>query len=164
MLRIIAILFCFLTTASFAQSKEDACKGFEHHQLDFLMGEWIAYDSLGKKKAHHSIQRLAGTCVIQDEWRGTTSSGTGYFYFEKEDSTWRQVWIKDAGVTIEYVGQFDRDELLMVSLPLEDEPNTWYILSILSLPSSQVAVKRTQRNTDGSFTLVESHVYRRLTN
>jgi hypothetical protein len=164
-LRTIVIILSLTSVCTLAQSIEDKCTDPVYHQLDFLLGDWIAYDSQGKKQAQHTIQRLDRTCVIQDGWRSSSSTGNGYFYFEPADSTWNHIWMDKRGSTIVYSGQFDGNELLMISKPDEDKQlNHWYILSISYLPNHQLSVRKSLREEDGDVSLLEFHIYRKFNN
>jgi hypothetical protein len=164
-LRTIVIILSLTSVCTLAQSIEDKCTDPVYHQLDFLLGDWIAYDSQGKKQAQHTIQRLDRTCVIQDGWRSSSSTGNGYFYFEPSDSTWNHIWMDNRGTTLVYSGQFDGTELLMISIPQDEvQTNEWYILSISFSPNQELAISKSLRKENGDLSVVESHIYRRLNN
>ena len=93
--------------ASSAQDGGPACTGEEYRQLDFWLGEWDAEVDTGggvMARAHNSITRGLGGCVIVEQFRlpagdsgGGDFIGSSYSIYDRLSRSWRQMWVDNAG-------------------------------------------------------------------
>jgi hypothetical protein len=87
------------------------CSAAEHRQLDFWVGEWEAETQApdgSTVTATNSITRDFGACVIREHFRlprgnpdGSEFVGGSYSIYDRPTSSWRQMWVDNAG------GMFD---------------------------------------------------------
>jgi hypothetical protein len=110
--KLFAFMFCMATFGLNAQNEtiadevtnDCACCSEKYGQFDFWEGEWMVFDTLGTAIGSNSIIKLQDNCVMQENWRSMTSTGTSFNYFDKKDGLWHQNWIDNSGGTLNLSG------------------------------------------------------------
>ena len=101
-----------LRTLEFARGKYQAekmtqrCKGTEHRQFDFWLGDWQVYVN-GQRGGANRIAATPSGCVNVENWvaRGL-SPGLSFNFYDGGKKQWRQVWVAPGGV-LRLAGTFD---------------------------------------------------------
>lgn len=77
-----------------------------HHRLDFWLGEWDVFDSVGVRYAKQRVYAAADRCAVVAEWAGPVGDkGLGISALDGKTGEWRQVYVSNqvptrAGVVI----------------------------------------------------------------
>jgi hypothetical protein len=79
----------------------------ENHQFDFWIGEWDVMNPQGQQAGTNSIQQIVDGCVIFENWTGTGGfSGKSFNFYDAGKKKWRQLWIGNNGVPIDFEGEY----------------------------------------------------------
>lgn len=84
------------------------CSRPEFRQFDFWVGEWEAFGIKGNKAGDSKISIILDSCVILEEWTGTSNQGftyTGKSFNSYNSATkqWQQTWTDNTGNTTEFL-------------------------------------------------------------
>lgn len=96
-------------------TNECACCTTDHGQFDFWIGEWNVYDTIGNLVGENTITSIQDHCVIEENWKSKSGTGTSYNYYDKADSTWNQVWIDNKGRPLVLKGRLDDGKMILRS-------------------------------------------------
>jgi hypothetical protein len=111
-------LILLLTTIPFvargqqtaAQPAAGPCERPPHyHQFDFWLGEWDVKESsaeTGPTVGASKIEKLVGSCIIQENWESPGFSGKSWNFYDVGLSKWRQIWIDITGRRAEFSGEY----------------------------------------------------------
>ena len=113
-----ALLF-YITTAKAQDSC--ACCSADHKAFDFWIGDWDVFDTTGKKIGQNSIEKIEDGCLLNEQWKSPFSTGRSYNYFNRNDSTWNQVWMDNAGNPLVLKGGFENGSMVMYTEPYTDK-------------------------------------------
>ena len=82
------------------------CASPEYRQFDFWIGDWVVERPDGKLAGSNRIERVAGSCGLQETWTAATGDGTGRSLnaYSAEDGKWHQVWVGSAGLLMHLTG------------------------------------------------------------
>jgi hypothetical protein len=76
----------------------------EVHQFDFWVGEWDV-EVGGRIVARSRIERIAGTCIIQENWMPFGGGqGKSWNFYNQASGQWEQVWVTGTGGVLEVAG------------------------------------------------------------
>lgn len=114
---ILVSVLCLLASITIAQdSKSCACCTDNHSGFDFWEGDWNVFDTLGNQIGQNTIIKLEDNCILQETWRGGSgSNGSSYNYFNRQDSTWNQLWIDNSGNQLILKGHASENKMTMES-------------------------------------------------
>ena len=103
-----------LTTLSFAQSKP--CSSPEHHQFDFWIGDWDAFD-VGNDKtpsAHVHVDRILDGCVLREDYQGADGhKGQSFTIYDAPRKLWHQSWVTNRGELLVIEGKLEGDQIVL---------------------------------------------------
>jgi tetratricopeptide (TPR) repeat protein len=91
------------------------CQRFpEYRQLDFWVGEWDVFNPTGQLVGKSSIQLIEGDCVIQENYTSLAAaySGKSFNIYDNSEKRWKQFWVDNTGVVLEFSGTFAKDALV----------------------------------------------------
>jgi hypothetical protein len=91
------------------------CCEDEYNQFNFWLGEWQVYDTTGILVGENSISPVQDHCVLVENWKSKSGTGTSYNYYNKADSTWNQVWIDNKGRPLVLKGKFSDGKMILRS-------------------------------------------------
>ncbi|MEX0893901.1 MAG: DUF4440 domain-containing protein [Gemmatimonadota bacterium] len=78
----------------------ERCRGPEHRQFDFWLGNWAVSDSAGQILGHNEITRVADGCGLYENWRGARGEGgVSVNTYDPALRRWTQRWV-GAGSTL----------------------------------------------------------------
>jgi len=81
------------------------CAGPEHRQFDFWVGEWNVTLPDGKPAGTNRIERIAGSCGLQETWTAASGGdGRSLNGYVAQDGRWHQIWLGSGGLWMELVG------------------------------------------------------------
>jgi hypothetical protein len=88
----------------------------EFRQFDFWIGEWEAKNPQGLVGGTSSIQLILGTCIIFENWTGTSgTNGKSFNIYDASDKKWHQTWVDDKGTFTHYVGGIQNGSMVLVA-------------------------------------------------
>ncbi len=79
-----------------------------YRDFDFWIGSWDVFDASNNNKVgSNTISRLAGGCLLLEQWQGVLgNTGTSMNFHDPLQGSWRQVW-QSEGMFIDYQGGLD---------------------------------------------------------
>ena len=142
---VIVIVIVLFIQNIMAQQDEVKCQccsepyGF----FDFWIGDWTVYDVKGNVVGNNIIEKQYDNCVLQEKWTSTGKNrGTSYNYYNISDKTWNQLWVDNAGFSLELKGHYEEGKMILKSEIIESEKGKYY---------NQITW---HKNADGSVTQV----------
>jgi hypothetical protein len=88
----------------------------QFRQFDFWIGEWEAKNPQGLVGGTSSIQLILGTCIIYENWTGTSgTNGKSFNIYDTTDKKWHQTWVDDKGTFAHYIGGFVNGRMVLVA-------------------------------------------------
>ena len=96
--------------AAQAPAQGPNCRGSEHQQLDFWIGEWTVFNTADNVEyASSRIVPVMGGCGIQENYAspaapGGAYYGTSYSGFDRKDGRWHQMYVDVNGNVTWYSG------------------------------------------------------------
>ena len=98
-MKVLKLLILLLVLSFSASAQSDCpCCTVEYRSFDFWVGDWTVYDTNGQVVGYNHVEKLESGCLISENWKGVRgSSGRSYNYFNRQDSTWNQVWVDSRG-------------------------------------------------------------------
>jgi hypothetical protein len=121
MKKLIAVLLITLFAAqgTWSQTGKIPCNDSIYHQFDFWVGEWDVFGLNGKKAGDSRIERILGTCIIEENWKsaainqGFQYEGKSFNTFNKATENWQQYWVDNAGGVTDYTaGHYDDGKMI----------------------------------------------------
>lgn len=107
-----------IALAQESQSEEqmpivEACRGPEHRQFDFWLGDYEVTNKVGAVVGNNRITRVSGGCGLQESWRGSSGTeGTSLNWFDPQNGHWNQVWV-GSGVYLRLVGGLENGNMVL---------------------------------------------------
>jgi tetratricopeptide (TPR) repeat protein len=80
-----------------------------YRQFDFWVGDWDVFSPNGRKQGSNSIQKVAGGCVLLENWTSASGPYTGKSinYYDPLKKKWVQRWADSSGAIIPTEGEFE---------------------------------------------------------
>ena len=102
------LVFSSLVAVANAQTTKLPCGKPEFRQFDFWIGEWEAFGLKGAKAGDSKISVILDSCVILEEWTGTSNQGFAYTgksfnSYNAASKQWQQTWVDNTGNTTEFL-------------------------------------------------------------
>ena len=91
------------------------CSSAQHHQFDFVVGNWLIRDSSGHASGTVTVSREYGGCVLIERWRGVGNAGEGLgvIGYQPGSQTWHRDFIDDGRFVLALDGQRDGAAMVM---------------------------------------------------
>jgi hypothetical protein len=104
-----------LYSLSYGQSQSPTCFCCTeaHQQFDFWIGTWEVFDTTGTLIGENTILPVQDHCILQENWKSRTTTGSSYNYFDASDSSWNQVWMDNRGNPLVLKGAFKGGKMIM---------------------------------------------------
>jgi hypothetical protein len=129
MIRFTAV-FLMLFAVHFVQSQTQKapCDTNKHNEFNFWVGDWNVYDTQGKLIGTNNILKMHSNCVMQENWVSKTSAsrGTSYNYVNLGDNTWNQLWVDNAGFSLELKGNLENGSMVLKSDVIKNKQGEYY--------------------------------------
>lgn len=111
------IMMLFFNSFLFSQpvDKKCNCCKEEYKQFDFWLGEWEVYNLKGFKVGENLIVSIQDHCLIQENWKSDSLTGTSYNFFDSKDKTWNQIYIDNLGTVLQLKGTFQNNKIILRS-------------------------------------------------
>jgi len=88
------------------------CQSIDHQAFDFWIGEWEVRLPNGQLAGHNSIRKIHGNCVVEENWTGVgVSRGSSVNHFDPNTKKWKQKWLDNSGLNLEFIGEIKDDAL-----------------------------------------------------
>lgn len=124
---LIIVLFFMQNLAAQQEKKQCPCCSEAHNSFDFWIGDWTVYDVNGKIVGHNTIKKQYDNCVLQEKWTSTGKNrGTSYNYYDKNDSTWNQVWVDNSGFSLVLKGNYSEGKMILKSKLIDGQKGKYY--------------------------------------
>ena len=92
------------------------CASAAHHQLDFWIGDWDAYevDEHDKLVARNRVDPILGGCVLHELYEQNDGLvGESYSIYDAARRVWHQTWVTNRGLLLVLEGRFDGGHLVL---------------------------------------------------
>jgi hypothetical protein len=125
------------------------CSSAQHHQFDFVVGNWLVRDSLGHVSGTVTVSREYSGCVLIERWRGVGNAGEGLgvIGYRPASKTWHRDFIDEGGFVLAFDGR--RDDAAMVMTGKEYRPDVVRMHRVTWTPKTNGSVEeRWQTSTD----------------
>ncbi len=118
-----ACLIFFCSTLFFVQAQPPAFQkpcavNPVYRFFDFWIGDWEAFSPDGKKAGDSKIELILDSCVILENWTGTSNGYAGKSMNTYNSSTgmWQQTWIDNKGGMTEYVNSsWEKNKMIITT-------------------------------------------------
>jgi len=107
-------LVLLLTTLAAAQSKP--CTTPEHHQFDFWVGDWDAFDFGNDEtpSAHVRVDRILDGCVLREDYQDPSGTkGQSFTIYDVPRKLWHQSWVTNRGNLLVIEGRLEGDQIVL---------------------------------------------------
>lgn len=132
----------------------------EFRQFDFWIGEWEAKNPQGLTGGTSSIQLILGTCIIFENWTGTSgTNGKSFNIYNTADKKWHQTWVDDKGTFTHYVGGIENGSMVLVADTIINGQKGLAKMTFTKMPDSSVR-QHGENSTDGGKTWTTSFDFR----
>ncbi len=137
-------LYLAVSIPAVGQQTNCPCCTPQHTAFDFWVGDWNVYDTLGNQIGENLITKLENGCIVNENWKGAAGgSGKSYNYYNRNDSTWNQVWVASNGNSLVLKGHAEAGKMTLLSEWQEGNRVPWYANRVTW-----------SRNPDGSVTQI----------
>jgi hypothetical protein len=98
-----------------AEPLDAQCSSAQHHQFDFVVGNWLVRDSAGRAIGTVTVSHEYGGCVLIERWHGAANSGEGLgvIGYQLESKTWHRDYIDPTGFVSSIDGRLDGATMVM---------------------------------------------------
>lgn len=88
------------------QQPPPGCKGAEHRQFDFWVGDWVV--TAGKDTAGtNNVTLEESGCIVHEHWIGSKGgTGQSFNFYDRIDRKWHQIWIDNNGMVLRLSGDY----------------------------------------------------------
>jgi hypothetical protein len=128
---------------------DESCATAQHHQFDFVIGNWLVRDSAGRAIGTATVSKGYGGCVLLETWHGVGSTGEslGVIGYQPESRRWHRDFLDPGGVVLTLDGH--RDGAAMVMTGKDYRPDGVWMHRVAWSPRSDGAVEeRWQTSAD----------------
>jgi hypothetical protein len=110
----VALLTAAMVSAA-ESHPDDSCASAQHHELDFVLGNWLVRDSSGQAIGTATISKGYGGCVLIETWRGVGKVGEslGVIGYQPENRRWHRDFLDPGGVVLTLEGERDGATMVM---------------------------------------------------
>jgi hypothetical protein len=140
------------------------CRGEEHRQFDFWVGEWDVTRADGRRAGTNRIESILDGCVLHESWRSADGRSVGQsFNILARDGRWHQTWVDNSGLLLELVGGMVEDRMVLGQDTVRpDRTRVRHEISWERLPTGQVKQHwRTSQDGGSTWTDVFVGIYTR---
>lgn len=91
----------------------EACRGSEHRQFDFWLGDYQVTNKAGAVIGENRIARVSGGCGLLESWRGANGNeGTSLNWFDPQTGHWNQLWV-GSGLYLRLTGDLEDGNMVL---------------------------------------------------
>ena len=126
MIRVVRIVVLALGSAAMLVAAEPLhaqCSSAQHHQFDFVVGNWLVRDSSGHAIGTVTVSHEYGGCVLIERWRGVGNAGEGLgvIGYQPGSQTWHRDYIDHDGFVLAFDGHLDGATMLMTGTDYQSD-------------------------------------------
>jgi hypothetical protein len=91
------------------------CSSAQHHQFDFVVGNWLVRDSSSHVIGTVTVSHEYGGCVLIERWRGVANSGEGLgvIGYQPGSAIWHREYIDQGRFLLAFDGHLDGATMVM---------------------------------------------------
>ncbi|HEY7681996.1 MAG TPA: hypothetical protein VH879_05095 [Gemmatimonadales bacterium] len=99
------------------------CSSAQHHQFDFVVGNWLVRNSSGHAIGTVTVSHEYGGCVLIERWRGVGNSGEGLgvIGYLPGSKTWHRDYIDHGGFVSAIDGHLDGATMVMTGTDYQSD-------------------------------------------
>ena len=134
---------------SAAERLQAQCSSAQHHQFDFVVGNWLVRDSSGHATGTVTVSHEYDGCVLIERWRGVGNAGEGLgvIGYQPRTKTWHRDYIDHNGLVTAIDGHLDGATMVMTGK--DYQPDAVRLHRVTWIPQSDGSVEeRWQTSTD----------------
>lgn len=91
----------------------EACRGSEHRQFDFWLGDWEVTNNAGAVVGENRITRVSRGCGLLESWRGANGNqGSSLNWFDPQTGHWNQLWV-GSGLYLSLTGGLEDGRMVL---------------------------------------------------
>lgn len=108
-------LTCIASAAPSSNESTPVCNSREHHQFDFWIGDWDAFDyGTANKVARTRVDRTLNGCVLRELYEDPTGlKGESFTIYDAARKTWHQSWVTNRGQLLAIEGRLQNGEIVL---------------------------------------------------
>jgi hypothetical protein len=93
-----------------------ACRGPAHHQFDFFVGDWDAYDVSAPDRvvARNRVTTILGGCVVHEVYSQNDGlEGESFSIYDPSREQWHQTWVTNRGTLLLLDGRLESGRMVL---------------------------------------------------
>ena len=98
---VLLAVLCSAESGAKAQgSAKSSCSSPEHHQFDFWVGDWDAFEvaDLKTSVARLQVDKILDGCVLKESYSGANGlDGESFSIYDRTRGVWHQSWVTSQG-------------------------------------------------------------------
>jgi hypothetical protein len=115
---VLALLLLLAPAASAQSASAGGCRGPEHRQFDFWLGDWDTYDIADTTRivARLQVTSILGGCVLREAYTQNDGLvGESYSLWDASRRMWHQSWVTNRGTLLLLEGGFQAGRLVLTA-------------------------------------------------
>jgi hypothetical protein len=148
--RIVALALGSAAMLAAAEPLQAQCSSAQHHQFDFVVGNWLVRDSSGHAIGTVTVSHEYSGCVLIERWRGVGNAGEGLgvIGYQPGSNTWHRDYIDHGGFVLAFDGHVDGATMVMTETDYQSGVARMHRLAWTRKSNGSVE-ERWQTSTDG---------------
>jgi hypothetical protein len=112
---VLAVLLSAAMVSAAAPQPGESCATLDHHEFDFVIGNWLVRDSSGRATGTATIARAYGGCVLIETRLGVGRAGEslGIIGYLPEQGHWHRDFLAPGGGVLSLEGERDGAAMVM---------------------------------------------------
>ena len=113
------------------------CSNPQYREFDFWLGDWDVFGLKGNKAGESKISLILDSCVILEEWTGTTQpgkfgyKGKSFNTYNSQEKQWQQSWVDNSTGSTHYAfGKYENNKMVFQTAPFKLTKDTIAILRL----------------------------------
>jgi predicted enzyme related to lactoylglutathione lyase len=123
-----------LSNSLFSQTgpKQCSCCDPEYRQFNFWLGDWEVFNLKGEMIGENNIISMQDSCVLQENWTSDGQTGTSYSFYNKQDSSWNQIYIDNLGNVLQLKGTVQDNKMILKSEKMKSVKADFYYINVIT--------------------------------
>lgn len=116
---LLALCFTIEVVTCCAQSPNPGpCSIPEHHQFDFWIGDWDAFETGSSSPvARTQVDRILDGCVLREDYQDSSGHhGQSFTIYDASRKVWHQTWVTNRGELLILEGRLEGNDMVLSGL------------------------------------------------